>query len=390
MLILSRDITHRHSVSKVYDDICKTMPPVGGVANGAMVLRDTSFPRMSYVELQTVLRPKVEGTQYLDDIFSTNTLDFFILFSSLMAVLGNSGQSNYSAANMYMTSLAAQRRKRGLAASVMNISGIFGIGYVSRVDDVTHKQLSKIKFKPMSEQDLHQMFAEAVLGGTPDSGANPEFTAGLQQMSADNDTTWSTNPKFSHFVRTPEEVTTKRDNRESVASLNNQLLLVATKEEAIFLIKGNSHRIFDYACANTVVASLSTRIQRSLLLDDDPEVEIPLIDLGVDSLVAVEVRSWFMKELNVDMPVLKVLGGASISDLAAMAVEKLQLEYAPNMGTPEGVGRKPALIHNTPSTPSTRSDGSRGGRSNSSSISRPTTGASTPNLSEKGQAPNFD
>jgi hybrid polyketide synthase / nonribosomal peptide synthetase ACE1 len=242
MLTYLRDITNRHSVLSVYSDICKTMPPVGGVANGAMVLRDSSFPRMSYDELQTVLRPKVEGTQYLDELFSTNNLDFFILFSSLMAVLGNSGQSNYSAANMFMTSLAGQRRKRGLAASVMNISGIFGIGYVSRVDDVTHKQLAKIKFKPMSEQDFHQMFAEAVLGGTPESGANAEFTAGLQQVSADQNTAWGTNPKFSHFVTNLEEVTTKKDNREAAASLKSQLLLVSTKEEATTLIEGKSYR----------------------------------------------------------------------------------------------------------------------------------------------------
>lgn len=55
-------------------------------------------------------------------------------------------------------------------------------------------------------------------------------------------------------------------------------------------------------------------------------------DLGIDSLVAVEVRSWFLKELEVDMPVLKILGGATIADLVTFAQEKLPADMTPGMG----------------------------------------------------------
>ena len=57
--------------------------------------------------------------------------------------------------------------------------------------------------------------------------------------------------------------------------------------------------------------------QMELMLQLAPgsiNVNIPIIELGVDSLIAVEVRSWFLKEVGQDMPVLKVLGGASISE----------------------------------------------------------------------------
>lgn len=57
-----------------------------------------------------------------------------------------------------------------------------------------------------------------------------------------------------------------------------------------------------------------------------------LVDLGIDSLVAVEVRSWFMQELGVDMPVLKVLGGATIADLVDDAVSKLPEEFLAKLG----------------------------------------------------------
>ncbi|TVY84046.1 Polyketide synthase-nonribosomal peptide synthetase [Lachnellula suecica] len=358
-----RDITKRDSVLSVYDQICSTMPRIGGVANGAMVLRDTSFSTMSYNDLQTVLMPKVEGTRYLDEILSANTLDFFILFSSLTAVLGNGGQANYSAANMFISSLAAQRRKRGLAASVMNVSGIFGVGYLSRVDDTKQKQMAKSTFRPISEQDFHQMFAEAVLGGGPGSGRDPEFTAGIQSIGASQDASWGKNPKFSYFVRNVKGAATVEANREVATSLRSQISLARTKKEVTTLVK----------------ASFSMKVKHSLLLDET-DVMTPLLDLGIDSLVAVEFRSWFMKELAVDIPVLKILGGASISSLIALALEKLQPDLIPNVCTIEELAHAGSRNEKASSIDSSDTDESSG-------ASVAATDPSTPAASEKGLSP---
>jgi hybrid polyketide synthase/nonribosomal peptide synthetase ACE1 len=56
-------------------------------------------------------------------------------------------------------------------------------------------------------------------------------------------------------------------------------------------------------------------------------------ELGIDSLVAVALRSWFLKELHIDMPVMKILGGASVGDLLSYAVEKLPVELTPSLGS---------------------------------------------------------
>jgi hybrid polyketide synthase / nonribosomal peptide synthetase ACE1 len=53
---------------------------------------------------------------------------------------------------------------------------------------------------------------------------------------------------------------------------------------------------------------------------------MPLIELGMDSLVAVEIRTWFLQELAVDMPVLKILGGSSVADLVDDSMQKLPQE----------------------------------------------------------------
>jgi hybrid polyketide synthase/nonribosomal peptide synthetase ACE1 len=58
-----------------------------------------------------------------------------------------------------------------------------------------------------------------------------------------------------------------------------------------------------------------------------------LVELGVDSLVAVEIRSWFLKEVSTDMAVLKILGGASTTDIAVFAVDQMPKKLLPGMGT---------------------------------------------------------
>jgi len=62
---------------------------------------------------------------------------------------------------------------------------------------------------------------------------------------------------------------------------------------------------------------------------------MPLIDLGLDSLMAVDVRTWFLQELGVDLPVLKILGGASVAELVNDAVEKLPQDLLSKLSTSE-------------------------------------------------------
>ena len=118
------DVTSRASVQRVHKQISTEMPPVAGVMNGAMILIDALLVNNTHAEFEKTLRPKVDGTVFLDEIFSTNDLDFFIVFSSLAAVGGNLGQSAYAAANQFMCGLVANRRMRGLAGSAINMPGM--------------------------------------------------------------------------------------------------------------------------------------------------------------------------------------------------------------------------------------------------------------------------
>lgn len=85
--------------------------------------------------------------------------------------------------------------------------------------------------------------------------------------------------------------------------------------------------------AESIEAGFIAKIRNKLHLSAKDEVtpEAPLIELGVDSLVAVDLRTWFVKELAVDMPVLKILSGSSIGQLVEDATAKLPANLLANI-----------------------------------------------------------
>lgn len=219
----------------------RNLPPVGGVANGAMVLSDTSLLEMSFDQMIKVLKPKVDGSRFLDEIFYNEPLDFFIFFSSISCVFGNSGQSNYSAANMYMVSLASQRRKRGLAASAIDIGAVLGVGYISReAKQHVLDQLSNAGYRFLSERDFHLAFAEAILLGHPDAGGDAELITGLRVTKSTDEfkPKWCSNPRFHHTIQQSSDSDFDIEKTGTTISIRNLLQTVTCSEQVMDVIKG--------------------------------------------------------------------------------------------------------------------------------------------------------
>jgi hybrid polyketide synthase / nonribosomal peptide synthetase ACE1 len=171
-----------------------------------MVLNDITLQNMSYHHMTRVLRPKVEGSRILDQIFHDDPLDFFVLFSSLSWVFGRNGQSNYATANAYMAGLAAHRRARGVSASVIDIGAIMGTGYMAReVSDNILAQLVGSGYRKMSERDFHTTFANAILAGRVNSGDPEEIITGIYIPAPGEGTNfkppWSHNVRFGHVLQ---------------------------------------------------------------------------------------------------------------------------------------------------------------------------------------------
>jgi hybrid polyketide synthase/nonribosomal peptide synthetase ACE1 len=317
--VYAMDVTNKANVVQVVNDIQASYPPIMGVANAAMVLKDTLFSQMSYEQMTDVLRPKIDGTNWLDEIFYDTPLDFFVCFSSTSSVGGVFGQSNYAAACSYMTSLVRQRRARGLAGSAFDIGRVAGIGYIERASQVVQETFEKYSYMPLSETDLHQMFAETIFAGIPEMNLDPVISTGIERVPADRKhlPPWILYPRLSHYLIDTQATNTVSDSKQTVQPVREQLIAATTAEQVLSIIK------------TCFAAKLQIVLQ---LTDEDVDMDVPLVEIGIDSLVAVEVRSWFLKELQTDMPVLKILGGGSVSDLAEQASKKLPVELVPMLG----------------------------------------------------------
>jgi acyl transferase domain-containing protein/NAD(P)-dependent dehydrogenase (short-subunit alcohol dehydrogenase family)/SAM-dependent methyltransferase len=325
--VLSMDVTSRESVNGVIKQVRETMPPIAGVCNAAMVLSDKLFLDITPEQLNGTLAPKVDGSENLDAAFGDEPLDFFIMLSSSATVLGNIGQANYHIANLYMASLAANRRARGLAGSIIHVGHITDVGYVVESKDrsaALEEHFRSIRLMPCSETDVHHAFAQAIRSGRTGSDISSDIIMGVEPaaapvapdaaQAAESKVHWFTNPRLGHLVPTENQKRTEDGpgghSGVSAGSLKHQVLEADSEEQAL----------------TAVLEAFGTKLEAILQLGAGRAVENasrPIIDLGIDSLVAVEIRKWFLSELGADISVVKVLGGDSITQICTTAVKEV-------------------------------------------------------------------
>ncbi|RAL02587.1 uncharacterized protein BO80DRAFT_443386 [Aspergillus ibericus CBS 121593] len=299
---LSLDITSRESLQRFLREVKRSMPPIAGVANGAMIMEDVQFENLEFESMERSMKPKVLGSKLLDQAFYDTPLDFFIMFSSISAVFGNTGQTSYAAANMYMVGLAFNRRKRGVAGSVVAYSALMGLGYINRSDDVTGEYFNSMGVTLMSETDFQYAFAEAIKEGRANCHDRAEIVTGigpavLSDLIRDR---YRDDPRFSH-VNLERRGGQADSGSGANSSVRSQLQGARSVEEVEQII------------LDAFIARLKTLLQMSA--GQPLDANSTLVEQGIDSLVAIDIRGWFGRELELDMPVIKILGGSSIADL---------------------------------------------------------------------------
>ncbi|PVH96120.1 hybrid PKS-NRPS PsoA [Periconia macrospinosa] len=310
--VFSLDIGSMQSLREVHENICATMPSIAGVANAALVVRDHPFDGISLHDLEAGFKPKVVGSTNLDQLFHSTQLEFFILFGSVATVVGKPGQCNYNAANVFQSALALRRRKRGLAASIIHFGMLLGLGFVhGKADPKVEEKLLQDDLPGISETDFHANFAQAVLCGLPGASTSHEVISGLGN---EIETTWRAMPRFSHCRINADEQGSEGLLQNSTGpsrSIHSRLENAKDDKEALLLLK--------VAFSERVAVALGRP-------GADIDENTALISLGLDSLIAVEIRSWLLKVLEVDVPVLKLLGGSSLLSLCHDVLKKITPE----------------------------------------------------------------
>ncbi|EAW15062.1 PKS-NRPS hybrid synthetase psoA [Aspergillus clavatus NRRL 1] len=317
IVIEAADVTKKHHLMELRSRIVSSMPPVGGIANGAMLLDDRLFIDMPFESFQTAMNPKVHGSIYLEEVFSGDDLDFFLFFSSISVMTGQRTQANYVAANNFMVAMAERRRARGLPASVIDIGMVVGIGVIQRSQNdkgvrTMENSIRQMDYMPVSETDLHHLLAEAILVGQSDE--SPELITGLETYKPVTGEApfWHNNLRFSHLMTDPDAAQAGADSLASAQkSLKEMLLSSGGPEEA--------RKVMENALLEYLASSL--KLSRETIYTD-----VPIIDLGIDSLVAVQIRNWTWAEAGYDLPVLKILGGSSAAQICDEVVSSLSFD----------------------------------------------------------------
>lgn len=306
--LVKGDIKRIEDVRRAFNSASK---PVVGVIQGAMVLRDRMFTTMTPQEFREPISPKVDGTWNLHRVAQEQSqpLDFFTMLSSVSGLVGQLGQSNYAAGNVFLDTFATYRLQQGLPACAINLGPIEDVGYLNNKD-----MLSRIfearGWSPINEALLQRILRASILQQT--HALNPESTGQLVTAILPGNPPFEPLHRFSALR--PAAGTAAAGGGSSAASTATMLAML--KNAA----KGDVDRATLLAAA---VELMNTVLMRSLGVSEPLEPSRPLVNYGVDSLVAVELRNWVRAELAIEISALEIVGARTLTILCETILKKL-------------------------------------------------------------------
>lgn len=246
--------------------------PLVGVVHAAGVVDDGLVDTQSWPRFRSVLGAKVTGAQTLHECTQTLSLDFFMLYSSAAAILGSPGQSNYAAANAYLDSLAWQRRSQGLPAISLNW-GPWAAGMAD--DERLRKRLTLQGITPLVADEAHQVIEQM-------------RSASLTQATV-MDVDWR-RMRTGMGGQLPALLADLLPARQQTAATESAL--VAKLKQT----SGSEQR-------SLLLENIQAALQRILSTTELPEIDRPLIEMGLDSLMAVEFGTELSQLLGDDFAI---------------------------------------------------------------------------------------
>ena len=255
------DVGDESEVAKLLDRIRAELPPLAGVAHLAGVLDDALLSQQSLDRFRTTLVPKAFGACHLDRLTKDDDLDFFIVSSSVSSLFGSPGQSNYATANALLDGLVAQRRAQGLPATGVNFGPWAQGGMAS--SEAARANLGAQGLVPLEPSAALAALAEVVANGT---GQATVIKANWQRAAK---LLGASRPPILDLVL-PSAVGEVTGDSE----LLRQLQEIPVPQRAGF-----------------VTEFLQREVQNFLRLAQPPAASSRFLDLGTDSLMAIELRN---------------------------------------------------------------------------------------------------
>ena len=284
------DVADADAVQRLVAEIDRTEAPLKGVIHAAAVFDDAMSAEMTRRQLDAVLAPKADGAWALHQATKDRGLDLFVLYSSVTTAFGNPGQANYVAANAFLEALAAHRRGLGLPALAVCWGPIADKGYLARNAGLTDQLSEKLGAEPLTTAE-----ALAELRRLLDAGVTRMTVAPVDWRKL-----YGKLPGLR--VAAFAEVTAGARDGETGETLDLRQLVQQLAPEDVKAL---------------LVETLCEEIGQVLRLPADKvDPSKNIFDLGMDSLMAVELRMSVEERLGVEVPAMALSEGISITQLA--------------------------------------------------------------------------
>jgi hypothetical protein len=291
------DITDLNALQTTITQCSEIMPPIKGCFQGAMVLRDSTFTRMSIDQWRETTKPKVQGSWNLHSVLPSG-MDFFVLLSSIVGVFGNGGQSNYAAGSVFEDELARFRVRAGEKALSLDLGMILEDGIVAENEALKNNLLHRDIILPVPQSQLFSLL---------DRYCDPDCPL--------------LSPKECQVVtgiNLPANVLAKGKQIPPEGQIPLFRILHQMDTDAGLAGGGVSEQSQSFksaftsaatpAMASVIVAdALKDKLSRVLGMPiEEIRLDQALENYGIDSLVGLEIRNYLGREMGADLAVFEI------------------------------------------------------------------------------------
>ncbi len=299
--VANLDITDEEALASVLARTALSMPPLGGVIHAATVFDDAIIANLTRAKLESVLQAKVSGAEILDRQTRAFQLDYFILYSSATTLIGNPGQGAYVAANAFLEGLARRRRHLGLPGFAVAWGAIEDVGILARSGSATTSLLARSGVQGMVARQALDRLAEVL----PHTEALPDPS--VLAIAAVN---WSAAREHLPVLRSKAFAELMHGVQASDSSGKSKIGVRALVEQ-----EGIER------ATKKIAEAVQEEIARILRLPrEDVSRNKALMEIGLDSLMAVELGMGLEERFALEAPLSTSAGTMTVNELADYVV----------------------------------------------------------------------
>ncbi len=299
------DVTYLSQLSAVFAQIKQDLPPLQGVIHAAGLLADATIPQMDYERFMHAYAPKTLGAWNLHTLTADQPLDFFILFSSVAAVLGTPGQVNYAAGNTFLDGLARFRRSQNLPALSINWGPWGEIGLAAEQAN---------RGERLTQQGLKSL--------TPGQGLDA-MSLLMAQKNPQVCVMWLDSGKWCMAQPAAAHSSLFKD-------LLNQIVVTTTEKKSADKNIREEMLAADSSMDRRTLFETYLREQVAQVLHLAPAriaLDKPLRTLGLDSLMSIELRNRLEDGLHIPLSASLIWNYPTIHALTTYLAEKIEISF---------------------------------------------------------------